>query len=246
MITKNVAKKPVNKLTSLFKNNCYNILEIKMRTAKLQSQIDGLINDTCLWAVPTWLKPNFFTLIRLLLTPALYYLLAANKFRSAFFVFILAASTDFIDGALARTRNQITDPGKAIDPIADKLLIGTMLAMVAFQYTIVKVFLLIIGVEILAVLVSSFLAVEIGRPLGANVFGKIKMNIQSVCIGLFLMGIITENHVFIILAVYLLDAALCFALLSAYEQVMAKFDNLMKFLNLKKPIHTLASILRKM
>ncbi len=70
--------------------------------------------------------PNKLTIARLLATPLFVVLLTVSftgNYTAALIIFILAMITDFFDGALARTRNQITDAGKLLDPLADKILI---------------------------------------------------------------------------------------------------------------------------
>ncbi|CAB4899389.1 MAG: CDP-diacylglycerol--glycerol-3-phosphate 3-phosphatidyltransferase [Actinobacteria bacterium] len=74
--------------------------------------------------------PNALTALRLLAVPVLIWLLATDTESArlwATIVFILAAITDLMDGAIARRRGQITSFGKLADPIADKALIGTAL-----------------------------------------------------------------------------------------------------------------------
>jgi CDP-diacylglycerol--glycerol-3-phosphate 3-phosphatidyltransferase len=76
--------------------------------------------------VPTWNLPNILTVVRIGLTPVIALLPFIEGYWPkliCFAVFIIAASTDVVDGHLARSRNQITDLGKLLDPIADKLLL---------------------------------------------------------------------------------------------------------------------------
>ncbi|MDQ6829019.1 MAG: CDP-alcohol phosphatidyltransferase family protein [Gemmatimonadota bacterium] len=77
--------------------------------------------------------PNTLTLGRILITPLVALLPFAGPWQlkfTGFVLYVLAAVTDYFDGMLARTRNLITDLGKLLDPLADKLLlVGTMIPM---------------------------------------------------------------------------------------------------------------------
>jgi len=74
--------------------------------------------------------PNSITLLRILLVPVFITLLFVSPEKSSLerwlvvAIFVLAISTDGIDGAIARKRNLVTNLGKLLDPIADKALIG--------------------------------------------------------------------------------------------------------------------------
>lgn len=216
-----------------------------MKFEKLQHNIDLIIKIGVLWAIPKWVKPNHLSWARILSVPLLFWLLLGKNYPVALILFIISASTDFLDGTLARTRDQITEFGKILDPIADKLLIATVLGTLGYQYLIVKIFLVFIFLEILAVLFSSFLAYQIGRPPAANFFGKIKMILQSFSIGLLLPGLILNNDTLIFVATSLLVAALFFAILSAYKQIKAKTKNILKFFKLDKSIRTAKNLLKK-
>ena len=79
-----------------------------------------------------WTLPNLLSLFRILLVPFLGYLLAFTDPVScalAALVFIVAAVTDMLDGYLARRNKSVSDFGKILDPLADKLLVVTALIM---------------------------------------------------------------------------------------------------------------------
>lgn len=192
---------------------------ILMKTQNFQDKLDRLINNVFLWAIPISLKPNFFSFLRISLVPIIFYLLTIENLEAAFAVFIVAVSTDFIDGALARTRNQVTDLGKLLDPIADKMLILTVLVYIGFSYLIIWVFAIFIVFEIVAVLASALFARYLGRPIGANVFGKVKMVLQSISVILFFVGLILVNNFLIKVSEYTLFLALVFAVLAGLVQV---------------------------
>ena len=203
----------------------YNINMPTKRSFDVQKSIDKVIDKVFLRFIPESVKPNQVTVIRFILIPVIYWLLTQDALGMALFVFIIAASTDFIDGAMARTRHQITDVGKVIDPIADKLLIITVLMYVGFDYLLVKVFVVFIIFELFAVLIGYFFSFAIGKPIGANVFGKIKLILQCISVGFFLLGIITSDANLINISKYVLFVALFFAVTAAIETGRRKVRN---------------------
>jgi hypothetical protein len=86
-----------------------------------QHNVDRLIAAVFLWAFPRWVRPNHLTALRFILIPVVLVLLHLELRWWALAVFIVATCTDFIDGAMARTRGQITVLGTYADPVADKL-----------------------------------------------------------------------------------------------------------------------------
>lgn len=78
-------------------------------------------------ARPTlWTLPNILTVARIAITPVVAFLPFTSGYwpkLACFVIFVAAAVTDVIDGRLARRYNQVTDLGKALDPLADKLLL---------------------------------------------------------------------------------------------------------------------------
>lgn len=188
----------------------------------VQGIIDGIIDKIFLRFISHSVTPNQVTVLRFILIPIMCYLFVANMFDWALVVFVIAASTDFIDGAMARTRNQITDLGKIIDPVADKLLILTALAFIGFDYLIVKIFVGFIAIELVAILLDAIFALKIGKIIGANVYGKIKMILQCVSVGIFIFGIVIKSQFLINISEEVLVLALVFAVLSAVEQVRAR------------------------
>jgi CDP-diacylglycerol--glycerol-3-phosphate 3-phosphatidyltransferase len=134
--------------------------------------------------------PNSITLIRILSIPLLIWIISSSRFGSqngekellASAVFIAAATTDGIDGYLARKRGQITTTGILLDPLADKLLIAAMfVTLVQFNPSLVPawVAVIIIGREFLVSGLRSIAASE-GFTIEASELGKFKMVVQIV------------------------------------------------------------------
>jgi CDP-diacylglycerol--glycerol-3-phosphate 3-phosphatidyltransferase len=195
------------------------------KSINVQKILDGYVDKIFLRFIPSSVTPNQITVVRLILVPVVYVLLLQHLFILALIVFAIAALTDLLDGAMARTRNQITDLGKVIDPIADKLLIIVVLLHIGWRLLIIKVFVIYIIFEMFAVLIGYFFAPLIGRPIGANFFGKIKLNLQVLSVGLFILGVILSNKVLENVSKYVLFAALIFAVFAAIETARRKVRN---------------------
>jgi CDP-diacylglycerol---glycerol-3-phosphate 3-phosphatidyltransferase len=185
----------------------------------VQRFLDRVIDRTFLWAVPRSLRPNTVTVVRFLLTPVVLWLLVTDRRWPAVALFVLAVSTDFIDGAMARTRDQITSVGIVIDPVADKLLVGGVLAVVGWDELVIKIVVVFFGVELLGMLLGLTSAERRGPPAGANVFGKVKMVAQSASVVIFLTGELLDNRSVVDVAVVLLWLSLALAVVSAVKQV---------------------------
>ncbi|MDD6142926.1 MAG: CDP-diacylglycerol--glycerol-3-phosphate 3-phosphatidyltransferase [bacterium] len=130
--------------------------------------------------------PNRLSLIRIGSVPFITALLAFNNLPWAGYValfwFILAAVTDFVDGHIARKYNLVTNFGKFIDPVADKLLVLSALVMLSWHKLLPAWIVVIVLFRELAVDGLRLVAVEQGRVIAAGKLGKIKTIIQMVLI----------------------------------------------------------------
>lgn len=145
-------------------------------TIKLQFS-DRILARTILPYIPIWIRPNYLTTLRVLAVPFVISFVLRERFGAAITVFIAAAFTDFLDGALARTRDQITNLGKVFDPIADKLLIGSLMVTMVVVYLSPPIAAIIVGMEVLF-LIGGFYRLSRGVVPQANIWGKLKFNFQ--------------------------------------------------------------------
>jgi len=105
----------------------------------------------------------------------------------AVFIFLLASTTDKLDGYIARKYNQVTPLGKLLDPLADKLLISAALLMMVEQRMIPAwMAVLIIGREAVITGIRVLTAAR-GVALAADKHGKLKMVLQVVAIAAILL-----------------------------------------------------------
>lgn len=132
--------------------------------------------------------PNALTLSRIALVPMLATALIAENLNAALAIFILGMATDTLDGHLARSRNAITDFGKLMDPLADKLFVGTaFICLVLLDRLELGVVIVILSREV-AVSALRFVANRRGIVISASKLGKAKTTLQAVTIGVLIIG----------------------------------------------------------
>ena len=188
-------------------------------TPAVQRFTDRLVDKTFLWAFPFWVRPNHLTVLRFILIPVVLVLLYYDHRWWSLGVFVWAICTDFIDGAMARTRDQITLVGTYIDPAADKLLVAAVLAWTGHDHLVVQIILAFIVAELILSAVGANILLREGEARSANVFGKMKMTVQSVALLLFLIASFLDRATLITVSLYLLWLALALAAVSGGTQI---------------------------
>lgn len=110
-------------------------------------------------------------------------------------VFVIAASTDALDGYLARSRNEVTNLGKFLDPIADKMLVNSMLILLSVpciwssnQETIPVACVIVMIIRDLIIDAIRQIAATKNVVLAANIFGKLKTIFQMIAIPAVLLN----------------------------------------------------------
>ena len=131
--------------------------------------------------------PNKLTLLRCIMTPVFFVLLLSffpYNYLVALAVFVIASLTDYLDGQIARKRGLVTNLGKFLDPLADKML--TTAAFIGFTKVIsgrqVALALFLILAREFMVTSVRLLAAKDGVVVAASFFGKLKTVMQMVTI----------------------------------------------------------------
>jgi CDP-diacylglycerol--glycerol-3-phosphate 3-phosphatidyltransferase len=135
--------------------------------------------------------PNQLTALRLLLSLALFGLIALEYYLTAAAVFVVAAGTDWLDGYWARKYGQVTNLGRILDPFVDKIVIcGTFIFLVAAPGSGVRAWMavVIVGRELLVTALRSYLEAE-GADFSASMSGKLKMGLQCLAATLSLLAL---------------------------------------------------------
>ncbi len=149
-----------------------------------------------LTAPSNWNLPNVITVVRILLAPLFVWMLLADDGKDGWLrwaaaaLFILAIATDGVDGAIARRRNLVTELGKLLDPIADKILTGGALIALSILGELPWWVTIVILVREVGITVYRFVVIRQG-VIAASRGGKIKTIVQSVAISFALVPLWT-------------------------------------------------------
>ncbi|WRS26558.1 CDP-diacylglycerol--glycerol-3-phosphate 3-phosphatidyltransferase [Oscillospiraceae bacterium MB08-C2-2] len=135
--------------------------------------------------------PNRLTVLRACLVPVFVWLYLTDHMLWALVVFATASLTDALDGRIARSRGLVTNFGKLMDPLADKVLVmSAMLCFVATDYAPVTAVILILAREFLVTSIRSIAASQ-GVVIAADIWGKLKTVAQMlwICVQLLSIGL---------------------------------------------------------
>lgn len=128
--------------------------------------------------------PNKLTILRVVAVPFIVALLLWDETPWMIYLagglFVLAALTDLLDGHLARKHDMITNFGKFMDPLADKLLVCAVLICFCARGEVPAWALVIIIAREFAISGFRLVAVEKGLVIAAGILGKLKTNVQMV------------------------------------------------------------------
>jgi len=166
---------------------------------------------------------NKLTMMRIFLVPIFLLFIAAKGIpygrELATVIFIIASLTDKLDGYIARSRNQITNFGKFMDPLADKLLVtAALVSLVELQIVYGWVAMIIIAREF-AVSGLRTVAASDGKVIAASKWGKLKTVIQIVAIivALIKSSLVQVNPSLNTLATVLMAAAVIITIISGVD-----------------------------
>jgi len=110
---------------------------------------------------------------------------------------VIGALTDWLDGYVARKRNEVTELGKIIDPLADKITIGAIIIRLYMVGEIPEYyFFLIIGRDLLILIGGVIVSKMIGKVLPSNVLGKITVSMIGMVILLIVLEMSRSSYLF--------------------------------------------------
>lgn len=171
--------------------------------------------------------PNKLTLFRVVLIPFFVFFLLAPYFEGygnyiAVAIFIVASITDFLDGKIARKYNLVTNFGKFMDPLADKLLVcSALICLIQLELIPAWVVIIIIAREFI---ISGFrlVASDNGVVIAASYWGKFKTAFQMLTVIVLILNI--PNKVFTILGTVLIYVSLALTVISLIDYIAKNKD----------------------
>ena len=171
--------------------------------------------------------PNKLTLFRVVLIPFFVLFLLAPYFEGygnyiAVAIFIVASITDFLDGKIARKYNLVTNFGKFMDPLADKLLVcSALICLIQLELIPAWVVIIIIAREFI---ISGFrlVASDNGVVIAASYWGKFKTALQMLTVIVLILNI--PNKVFTILGTVLIYVSLALTVISLIDYIAKNKD----------------------
>ena len=133
--------------------------------------------------------PNKLTIARMIAVPFFIAAYLLGYFPAALVIFIAASLTDALDGKIARSRNLVTNFGKIMDPLADKILVYSALCLFIESDIIMAWMLILILAREFIVAGMRTVAASEGTVLAAGMSGKIKTALQMVAVIVFLFAL---------------------------------------------------------
>ena len=143
-----------------------------------------------------WNIPNTLTALRFALSIVVFVLIPWQLYQSALVVFIIAASTDWLDGYWARRFNQTTQLGRIFDPFVDKIIIcGVFIFLAAEARSGIAAWMAVTVVarEMLVTALRGFIE-QHGGDFSAKMAGKLKMVFQCIAAGASLLVLSYGTH----------------------------------------------------
>ena len=167
--------------------------------------------------------PNKLTILRIIMIPvfvAVFYVTAIpyNYIISAV-IFALAAATDFLDGYIARKYNLVTDFGKFLDPIADKVLVSTALIVILSLMNTWYIAVMVAIIMARELIISGFRLVAAGKGLviAADKSGKIKTFFTDITIVVMLISLQVAVYWLLVVGIVMLGISTLLTIISGVE-----------------------------
>ncbi|WAM34841.1 CDP-diacylglycerol--glycerol-3-phosphate 3-phosphatidyltransferase [Caldicellulosiruptor morganii] len=169
--------------------------------------------------------PNSLTILRFLLIPLFVLAFFSNikyKYMIAIGIFLLSGLTDILDGFIARRYNMVTKFGKLFDPLADKLMILTVLWCFVYKNYIPSIiFYIVLVKELFMILGSAILYGRIKIVVSANIYGKIATFLFYVAIISILLKIKISIYILMMAVIFAIFAFVVYSMkyLSEYKKL---------------------------
>ncbi len=170
-----------------------------------------------------WNTSNLISLFRLLLSIPLCFFLIYDQKIFVFLMFLIAYLSDMLDGHIARSSGKITEFGKMLDPLADKIFIATAVVTLIIVGRIPLWFAIAVLLRDLLIIIGGYYAKsKLNYFMPSNILGKITVTI----IGIAILGVILEIQ-------FIVDFGFYFALMMMILSLFVYSLRMIKQINLR-------------
>lgn len=147
--------------------------------------------------------PNVLSIFRIILIVPIAFFVWYDNLFWAFILILIATASDFLDGIIARRLNQISEVGKILDPIADKLSIGTLSIILLCKDRIpLWLAVLVLGRDVGILLMSMICFIKKNKfIIPSNFIGKVAVNVLGLMVLSFIFDVKLLQQIFVPLSV---------------------------------------------
>ncbi|MFA5638221.1 MAG: CDP-diacylglycerol--glycerol-3-phosphate 3-phosphatidyltransferase [Anaerovoracaceae bacterium] len=163
--------------------------------------------------------PNRLTLLRVIMVPFFIVFYLKGYFLISFVLFVLASLTDLLDGHIARKRNLISNFGKIMDPLADKILVYSAFCLMVGNGLVPAWMLIVILVREFAVSGMRTVAASEGIVVAADLSGKIKTVLQMIAVPMLILTGVILSDIWFTLSMAMLWASLIMTVYSGIQYI---------------------------
>ena len=163
--------------------------------------------------------PNRLTLLRVIMVPFFIVFYLKGYFLISFVLFVLASLTDLLDGHIARKRNLISNFGKIMDPLADKILVYSAFCLMVENGLVPAWMLIVILVREFAVSGMRTVAASEGIVVAADLSGKIKTVLQMIAVPMLILTGVILSDIWFTLSMAMLWASLIMTVYSGIQYI---------------------------
>ncbi|WAM32700.1 CDP-diacylglycerol--glycerol-3-phosphate 3-phosphatidyltransferase [Caldicellulosiruptor naganoensis] len=174
--------------------------------------------------------PNLLTILRFFLIPLFVLIFFSNlkyRYMIAIGIFLFSGLTDVLDGFIARRYNIVTKFGKLFDPLADKLMILTVLWCFVYKgYISPIIFYIVLFKELFMIVGSAILYGRIKIVVSANIYGKIATVLFYIAIISLLLKLEMSLYILVIAVIFAIFALIVYTVkyLSEYRRLRSTSD----------------------
>ncbi len=163
--------------------------------------------------------PNLISIFRILLIVPLALYVWHSNLKMIIILVLIAIISDFFDGIIARRFNQISEWGKILDPLADKLAIGTVLIVLYLRQQVpLWIVIIIVGRDVVIVFTGFIIAKKYRFVTPSNFIGKVTANVLAVMVVSYMFDIEVLKKIMAPLAILLVFLS-CYSYLKRFLKI---------------------------